>query len=190
MSEKLHFKVEGEWITDFLRKLYYSENRGYEDCKERLINSLGLQGLSEKEQEELAQAIIFGEKKLVGVNNFKLVEDTDFDVYQYSRVSRPINFSENKGVTGILTGDGVFAECSYGGHDSIINFVDDGHHNLSGAITFSTGSPTGTGVNVDSYVYMDTNWSKPTKYQIRWYENNKQYLNDTQRYRFERLMNN
>ncbi len=188
MSEKIHFKVDGEWLTSFIRKLYYAEDMGYKDCKERLINSLCLQEVSEEEKEELVQAIIFGDKKLVGVNSFELVEDIDFDVYDYSRVSRPTNFIENKGVTGILTSAGVFAECRYGGHNDILNFVDDGHQNISGAITFSTGRPTGIGINDNSYVYMDTTCYNPTKYQIRWYENNKVYLNETQRHLFERYM--
>ena len=188
MGEKIHFKVDGEWLTSFIRRLYYSEDRGYTDCKERLIKSLSLQDLLEEEKDELAKSIIFGDKKLIGVNNFELIDDINFDVYEYSRVSRPSNFIENNGVTGILTGDGVFAECQYGGHNYTINFIDDGHQNLSGAIIFSIGCKTGVGQNADSYVHMDTTWSKPTKYQKRWYENNKIYLNETQRHLFERYM--
>lgn len=139
MGEKIQFKVDGEWFTSFIRNLYYSEDRGYEDCKDRLIKSLSLQELSEEEKDDLAKSIIFGDKKLIGVNNFELIDDIDFDVYEYSRVSRPTNFIENKGVTGILTGDVVFAECRYGGHNHTINFIDDGHQNLSGAIIFSIG---------------------------------------------------
>ncbi|NFM11394.1 hypothetical protein FDC26_14205 [Clostridium botulinum] len=188
MSESLCFKVDGEWFTDFIRKLYYAEDKSYEECKEKLLVSLCLGHISEDDKEELAQAIIFGDKKFIGVNDLDLVDDVEFDVYKYSRIPRPTRFIEGKGITGILTKDGVFAECEYGEHNSTINFMDNGHQNLSGAVIFSIGSETGVGINCDSYVKMDTTWSKLSKYQIRWYEKNKKYLNERQVHTFERYM--
>ncbi|MBB6716247.1 hypothetical protein [Clostridium gasigenes] len=186
MSKNVCFKIDGEWFTDFIRNLYYAEDKSYEKCKEKLLKSLCLQDIDEDEKEELAQEIIFGEKKLIGVNELDLVEDIDFDVYKYSRITRPMHFIEGKGITGILTKDGIFAECEYGEHNNTVNFIDNGHQNLSGAVVFSIGSKTGVGANCDSYVHIDTTWSKLSKYQIRWYKENKKYLTERQIRQFER----
>lgn len=188
MSENLCFKVDGEWFTDFIRNLYYAEDKSYDECKGKLLKSLCLDDISEDDKEELSQMIIFGDKKFIGVNDLDLVDDIDFDLYKYSRVPRPTNFVKNKGVTGILLTNGVFAECEYGGHNSIINFVDNGHQNLSGAVVFSIGCATGVGENCDSYVKMDTTWAKLSKYQIRWYIEHKKYLNERQIHTFERYL--
>lgn len=189
MSESLCFKVDGEWLTDFIRSLYYAEDKSYEECKEKLLSSLCLGHISEDDKEDLAQMIIFGDKKFIGVNDLDLIDDVDFDVYKYSRISKPINFIENKGVTGILLTNGVFAECKYGGHYSTIKFIDNGRQNLNGAVVFSIGYETGVGADCDSYVKMDTSWSKLSRYQIRWYNKNKKYLNERQIHIFERYLN-
>ncbi|WP_394897613.1 hypothetical protein [Clostridium butyricum] len=134
----------------------------------------------EDEKEELSESIIYGDKKFIGVNDLDLVDDIEFDVYKYRRLPRPTHFEEGKGIIGILTKDGIFVECEYGGHNSTINFIDNGHQNLNGAAVFGTGCETGLGGNVDSYVRMDTTWSKLSKYQIRWYKENKKYLDERQ----------
>lgn len=188
MKENVYFKIDGEWFTDFIRTLYYAEDKSYEECKEKLLNSLCLQELNEEEKNNLVDQVLFGEKKLVGINELDLVDDEEFDVYNYSRIPRPKNFTKNRGVTGILSKDGIFAECEYGSHNSTINFIDNGNQNCSGAVVFSTGSSSDVGINCDSYVYMDTTWSKLSKYQIRWYLKNNAYLNERQRNLFERYM--
>lgn len=187
MCEKLNFKIDGQWFTDFIRRLYYSENKSYKECKEKLLKSLCLDYISEDDKEELAQSIIFGDKKFIGINDLDLVDDVDFDVYKYSRIPRP-TFIENKGITGILLSDGIFAQCKYGEHDDTINFVDNGHGNLSGAIIFSVGCEFGIGINSDSYVEMDTICGKLSKYQVKWYKKHKKYLNKKQICEFERYL--
>lgn len=184
MAEKVNFKVDGKWFTDFIRNLYYAENKSYDECKNKLIKSLCLNKLSEEQKNELAESIIFGEKKFVGVNALDLADDVEFDVYDYSRFSKPKNFKLDKGVIGILTKDGIFVETSYGGHSSTINWIDNGNQECAGAIVFSTGSESS---NSTSYVKMDDGFV-PNKYQIKWYEKNKQYLNEMQKHYFERYM--
>ncbi|SHI90868.1 hypothetical protein SAMN05444401_1752 [Clostridium amylolyticum] len=184
MSESVYFKVDGQWFTDFIRNLYYAENKTYEECKQKLCKSLCLADLSEEEKEELSETIIFGEKKLVGINDFYLVDDVDFDVYNYSRFSRPKNFIEGEGIIGILTKDGIFVECQYGGHFSTINWIDNGNQECAGAFVFSRGNENS---NESSYVESD-NIFPPNKHQIKWYLNNKKYLNDRQRHHFEKYI--
>lgn len=184
MFERVYFKVDGEWLTDFIRNLYYAEDRAYEECKQKLCKSLCLGNLAEEEKEELTQAIMFGEKKLVGVNSFDLVDDIDFDVYNYSRIRRPKHFEEGKGVIGILTKDGIFAECKYGEHFSTIDFIDMGNNECAGAITFSMGNEE---TNETSYVMIDENII-PNKHQIKWFNENKKYLNENQKHHFEKYM--
>lgn len=188
MSENVCFKVDGEWFTDFIRTLYYAEDKSYEECKEKLLVSLCLSHISEEDKEELAESIIYGYKKFVGINELDLVNDIDFDVYKYSRLPRPMNLEEGKGITGILIKDGIFVKCEYSGHNSTINFIDNGRQNLAGAVVFSTGCKTGLGGNVDSYVMMDSDISKLSKYQIRWYEENKKYLDERQIHTMERYL--
>ena len=65
MCEKLNFKIDGQWFTDFIRRLYYSENNSYKECKEKLLKSLCLDYISEDDKEKLAQSIIFGDKKFI-----------------------------------------------------------------------------------------------------------------------------
>lgn len=184
MSERVYFKVDGEWLTDFIRNLYYAENKPYDECKQKLCKSLCLGDLSEEDKEELAQAIMFGEKKLVGINSLDLVDDIDFDVYNYSRIWRPKNLEENKGVIGILTKDGIFAECNYGGHYSTIDFIDRGNQECAGAFVFSTGNENN---NESSYVKSDEGFP-PNKHQIKWFNGNKKYLNENQRHHFEKYI--
>ncbi|WP_315069638.1 hypothetical protein [uncultured Clostridium sp.] len=146
MSENVYFKVDGKWLTNFIRTLYYSDDKSYEECKDKLILSLCLNELTESEKDELAEAIIFGDKKFIGVNSFDLVDDTDFDVYNYSRFSRP-EFHENcRGIRGILTREGIFVQCPYEGHASTIKKI--GIDKCKGALQFWMGL-MGAGVSKD-----------------------------------------
>lgn len=179
----LTFKVDGEWFTDFIRKLFYSEDYSFEECKYKLINSLCLHNIATKEQQiELTEDILYGEKKLIGCNEFKLVDDPDFDLYEYSRISRPKNFEVDKGVVGILTTDGVFGECKYGGHSSMLNFIDNCHGNINGAITFHH-------TDKYDYAFIDDEY-KATKQQIKWFKKNKKYLSYNQKQCLEIMVNN
>ncbi|MFC4782196.1 hypothetical protein ACFO6R_13175, partial [Eubacterium multiforme] len=144
----LTFKIDGEWFTDFIRKLFYAEDYSFDECKYKLITSFNLHFLTEEKKNDFAEAIIYGEKKLKGCNEFELVDDPDFDLYEYSRISRPKNFETGKGVIGILTTDGVFGECKYGGHANMLNFIDNCHGNIKGAVVFQN-------TDVYNYAFID-----------------------------------
>lgn len=148
MSERLCFKIDGEWLTDFIRNLYYMEDESYEECKGKLLRSLCLNGLEEDEKEQLAQDIIFGNKKFIGVNDLELVEDSDFDVYNYSRFSRPNFNKDEEGIRGILTKEGIFVQCEYQQHNSTIEAI--GHEKCKGSLAFWMGL-IGAGVSKDNY---------------------------------------
>lgn len=174
------FKIDGEWLTDYIRKFFYAEDFSFEECKCKLIDSLSLRSFTEEQKNKFAEDIIYGEKKLIGCNSFELVDDPDFDLYNYSRISRPKNFKENGGVIGILTTDGVFGECGYGGHSSMLEFIDNGHGNCNGSIVFQHKYSYDYAVIDDGY--------KPTKQQIKWFDKNKEYLSVEQRGYFELMM--
>ncbi|MDY4079263.1 MAG: hypothetical protein SOY42_10850 [Clostridium sp.] len=40
MCEKVNFKVDEQCFTDFIRRLYYSENKSYKECKEKLLKMI------------------------------------------------------------------------------------------------------------------------------------------------------
>lgn len=179
--EELTFKIDGEWFTDFIRKLFYAEDYSFEECRYKLTTSFNLHFLTEEQKNDFAAAIIYGEKKLIGCNECELIDDPNFDLYKYSRISRPKKFVENGGVIGILTTDGVFGECDYGGHASMLRFIDNCHGNINGAIAFA---------HTDSYDYafIDDGY-KPTRQQIKWFDKNKKYLSFNQKHYFELMLN-
>lgn len=171
MSENVCFKVDGEWLTDFIRNLYYSDDKSYEECKDKLILSLCLNELTESEKDELAEAIIYGDKKFIGINSFDLVDDTDFDVYNYSRFSRP-KFQVNcRGIRGILTKEGIFVPCEYQGHNSTIENI--GFEKCKGALQFWMGL-MGAGVSKDEQK------DNITKQQQKFFYENIHYMHPEQ----------
>lgn len=170
MEEKLRFEVDGEWFTDFIRDLYYQRDESYEVCKRKLLDSLHLISLTKDEEDNLAESILFGDKKLVGVNAFDLVDDIEFDVYKYSRFPRPI-FKFDCGIRGILTKEGIFVECAYMGHSALTKHI--GVEKCNNSISFWTGL-MGDGATIDNYK------NEITKYQTKWYLEHKQYLNQEQ----------
>jgi hypothetical protein len=181
MSENVFFKIDGEWFTDFIRTLYYADDKSYEDCKEKLLLSLCLEDISNDDKEELAQAIIFGDKKFVGVNSLDLVDDNDFDVYNYSRFSRPKFNVNGRGIRGILTKEGIFVPCEFQGHASTIEEI--GIAKCKGALQFWNGL-------MSSGVAKDEQRTEVTKYQKKFFEENKQYMNEEQLKSWKLLIEN
>ncbi|CUU46157.1 hypothetical protein [Clostridium beijerinckii] len=181
MSENVFLKIDGEWFTDFIRTLYYADDKSYEECKEKLLLSLCLEDISNDDKEELAQAIIFGDKKFIGVNSLELVDDTDFDVYNYSRFSRP-KFNENcRGIRGILMKEGIFVPCEFQGHASAIDEI--GIDKCKGALQFWMGL-MGAGVSKDEQKI------EITKYQKKFFEENRRYMGEEQIRDWELLIDN
>jgi hypothetical protein len=184
MSKKVTFKVDGEWFTDFIRNLYYAEDKSYEECKDKLIKTLNLDNISEDDKEELAQAVIFGEKKFIGLNDFELVNDTDFDVYEYSRFSRPkfSEYIEYRYAVGFLLKDGVFVQCRYKGHSDKLDLIRE--EKAEGSLIFQTDSM------YDNYYVVKDDFDKCriTKHQKKWINDNKEYLTENQLRDIRRLI--
>ena len=77
VTETLCFKIDGEWITEFVRNLFWIEDKPYPECEEILIECLGTDQITLTEKKVIAQEIIEGRKKLVGVNEFTLEDDNE-----------------------------------------------------------------------------------------------------------------
>lgn len=68
----LTFKVDGEWLTGFARTRFWEEKCGYENAIKLLKDSLG-----DDFPEEICIEMLEGRKKLVGINEFDLVDDNE-----------------------------------------------------------------------------------------------------------------
>lgn len=73
--ETLQWKVDGEFICDIARTWFWDENKPYEKCEELLLCVLVTDELSLDEKKKIAQDILEGRKKLIGINEFELVDD-------------------------------------------------------------------------------------------------------------------
>lgn len=73
--EKLYFKVEGEFVCELARTMFWDDNRPYEASEELLLSCLGTSEITMAEKKQIVQSIIEGRKKLVGVNCFDLIDD-------------------------------------------------------------------------------------------------------------------
>lgn len=75
--EEVYFQVEGEFICDLARTMFWDEDRPYEACEELLLSCLGTDEITLDEKKTIVQEILEGRKKLVGMNNFDLVDDNE-----------------------------------------------------------------------------------------------------------------
>lgn len=75
--EQVCWKVDGAFICDLARTWFWDEDKPYEKCEELVLTCLAGNDLSEYELKLIAQEIIEGRKKLVGVNSFELVDDNE-----------------------------------------------------------------------------------------------------------------
>ena len=73
MSERLNFAIDGEFLTNIARDWFWNMNKSYKKCEELLLSCMA--GGSEEEKRHVCQDIIEGRKKLVGINEFELVDD-------------------------------------------------------------------------------------------------------------------
>ena len=71
------FSVDGEWLTDFVRTWFWDENKPYETCENLLLQSLMNPDIPIETTRIIIQDIIEGRKKLVGINEFELVDDNE-----------------------------------------------------------------------------------------------------------------
>lgn len=179
-KEKVYFKIDGEWITNFIRTLYFRENKPYEECSRNLAKILGIQNSSKDEIESVVQPIIFGDKKLVGINTVEIEDDNDFNVYDYAKFKEPKYSNEDigKGLRGILTREGLFISCGYMEHNYTIRKI--GEERAKGSIAIWKSSSS-NGVSLDKLN------DRITPYQEKWYKKNSIYLNDKQRKNWEAI---
>lgn len=71
----LHFQIDGEYVCDLARTMFWDEDRPYEACEEILVGCLGTDQISLDEKKKIAQEILEGKKLLVGINEFELIDD-------------------------------------------------------------------------------------------------------------------
>lgn len=74
---KVTFSIEGEFVTDLARSWFWDEDKPYETCEKLLISCLSGTEQTEDELKRIAQEIIEGKKKLVGVNELTLEDDNE-----------------------------------------------------------------------------------------------------------------
>lgn len=172
LKKEVHFSIDGEWFTNRFRDMYYYENLTTEELKTKFIKCLGPNTLSDEEKNELFESIIYGEKKFIGCNEFELVEDKEFDIQSYSKFLEPKFIDDERGVRGILTKAGMFVQCGYGEHQSII--AEIGKDRCKGCLVFFLGLAS-------SGIYKDNTKEKLTKKQLEWCEAHKIYFNEEQK---------
>lgn len=73
MGEQLHFSMDGEFLTAIARDWFWNMDKPYKKCEELLLSCMT--GGNKEEKRHVCQDIIEGRKKLVGVNEFELVDD-------------------------------------------------------------------------------------------------------------------
>lgn len=73
MGKQLHFSMNGEFLTAIARDWFWNMDKPYKKCEELLLSCM--MGGNEEEKRHVCQDIIEGWKKLVGVNEFELVDD-------------------------------------------------------------------------------------------------------------------
>ena len=75
-TKKLQWSIDGEWLTDFVRNMFWNEDKPYEDVAKILSECIQTDDTVVKDR--IVQDIIEGRKKFVGVNEFELVDDNEF----------------------------------------------------------------------------------------------------------------
>lgn len=76
-AKQIDWKVDGAFICDLARTWFWDEDKPYAKCEELILTCLGGNDLEERELKLIAQDIIEGRKKLVGINLFDLVDDNE-----------------------------------------------------------------------------------------------------------------
>lgn len=75
--EYLQWQIDGEFICNIARTWFWDENRPYEKSEELLLSALGTDEITLDEKRRIAQDIIEGRKKLVGINTCTLEDDNE-----------------------------------------------------------------------------------------------------------------
>lgn len=79
MSEAVQvgWRIDGEFITQLAREWLWLERKPYEKAEELLLSCLVTDQITDTEKKDIAQQILEGRKKLVGINTFSLEEDRE-----------------------------------------------------------------------------------------------------------------
>lgn len=139
MSE-LHFSIEGEFITNIARSWFWDEDKPYEKSEELLMSCMC--GGSDTEKRIACQDIIEGRKKLVGINEFELVDDNKNvrpiskkieelrrkllrDKIQDDMIANPLNYVDRFSMTTPykMLVKGIEKGWIDGSYDGIINYI-------------------------------------------------------------------
>ena len=92
MKKSITFKIDGAWLTDFVRKRYWYEGLSYEDSFKLLEACLVPPGSEASDfMYEAISGILTGKKKLVGINEVS-VEDDDKSKEYFSFLRRKRKF--------------------------------------------------------------------------------------------------
>lgn len=75
--ENLHFKIDGEYVTDLVRDMFWNDDRSYEECEEFLFACLVNDDVTIEEKKQIIIDILEGRKKFVGINTFTLEDDNE-----------------------------------------------------------------------------------------------------------------
>lgn len=77
MKQTLSFSITGEFITNTVREWFWEENKPYDICEQLLFSCLVNDQISDDQRRSLAQDIIEGRKKLVGLNDLTIEDDNE-----------------------------------------------------------------------------------------------------------------
>lgn len=108
MAETIQFKIDGEWLTEFVRKRVYQEGLDFNEGIE--IFRASFPALSY----DIARELLVGTKKLTGVNEFYI--ESDDRTADYLLYLKKKEAEEVFDVYGIITPTGEFLSCEYGCH--------------------------------------------------------------------------
>lgn len=82
MKETVAFKIDGEWLTDFVRRRYWYEGLAYQEAFDLCKSILVPYGTEPDEAfTNVINGILTGTIKLEGVNSFDVVEDNKFSEF-------------------------------------------------------------------------------------------------------------
>ena len=82
MKEALTFKIDGEWLTNFVRTRYWYEGLSYQEAFDLCKSILVPYGTEPDEQfTNVINGILTGTMKLEGVNSFDVMEDNKFSEF-------------------------------------------------------------------------------------------------------------
>ena len=84
-TEKLSWKVAGDFVTNISRQWFYDEHKSYSTCIELIMSCLINPDVSNAEKEAIAISILEGKKRLTGLDAFTVEDDSYVPKFSLSR---------------------------------------------------------------------------------------------------------